>query len=495
MALRGSLDEMGLGDLFQLLALGRKQGRLTVSSSGRLGVVVFAAGAVADAGVLDAPPRVSRRAAWADRRGALAVAGAEVAGHTEGEMARRLLAHAPDRASGIRAAAAACVDEAVWELLGWVEGRFTFEAGVAAVGDGGGAPRAVEGLLLEAARRADEWPRLCRVLPALTARLVPVGPAPGSEETTGDVGRLWELLDGRRSVDDLVATTGLAPFAVVEQVAAWVVAGRVTVQSPAAAGRAMAAHATPAERFRDAVAALRLGRWEAAAEALQPLAEEAAPAAVHHNLALALEQLGRLEEAQLQAAAARERAGGQDPRLVVSEALLAVQQGDGAHADRLLGMAPVPDPCPAVWYQARGVAALLVGEGARACSTLEAGVVAYPGDVPLLVNLGVARLAVGETLEAVRVLQQAVRAAPALPAAHKALGDALYQGRQFDEALRAYQAVVALAPTHGPDVHGRIGDIHFRRGEVSEARAAWARALAINPAHRLAPTTGQEVAA
>jgi tetratricopeptide (TPR) repeat protein len=93
------------------------------------------------------------------------------------------------------------------------------------------------------------------------------------------------------------------------------------------------------------------------------------------------------------------------------------------------------------------------------------------------------------------VLQQAVRMAPALPAAHKALGDALYQGRQFDEALRAYQVVVALAPEHGPDVHGRIGDIHFRRGEVAEARAAWARALAINPAHRLAPATGQEVAA
>jgi tetratricopeptide (TPR) repeat protein len=122
-------------------------------------------------------------------------------------------------------------------------------------------------------------------------------------------------------------------------------------------------------------------------------------------------------------------------------------------------------------------------------------VVAYPGDAPLLVNLGVARLAVGEAAEAVRVLQQAVRVAPALPAAHKALGDALYLGRQFDEALRAYQVVVALAPHHGADVHGRIGDIHFRRGEVAEARAAWARALAINPAHRLAPATGQEVAA
>jgi tetratricopeptide (TPR) repeat protein len=494
MALHGSLDEMGLGDLLQLLALGRKHGRLMVSSSGRMGVVVFAVGAVVDAGLLDAPPRVSRRAAWADRRGALVIPGAQVAGYTEGEMARRLLAHAPDRATGIRAAAAACVDEAVWELLAWVDGRFAFEPGAAELGDGVVAPRAVDGLLLEAARRADEWPRLRRMVPALTARLVPAGPPPGGTGADGVSGRLWDTLDGGRSVDDLVAITGLSPFVVVEQVAAWVVAGRVTVQDAEAKGLAMA-RANPAERFRQGVAALRHGRWDTAVEALQPLAVEEAPAAVHHNLALALEQLGRVDEAQRQAAAARERAGGPDPRLVVSEALLALQQGDGAQADRLLGMAPVPDPCPAAWYQARGVAALLVGEGARACSTLEAGVVAYPGDAPLLVNLGVARLAVGEVSEAVRVLQQAVRAAPALPAAHKALGDALYQGRQFDEALRAYQAVVALAPNHGPDVHGRIGDIHFRRGEVTEARAAWARALAINPAHRLAPATGQEVAA
>jgi tetratricopeptide (TPR) repeat protein len=494
MALHGSLDEMGLGDLLQLLALGRKQGRLMVSSSGRMGVVVFVAGAVADAGLLDAPPRVARRAAWADQLGDLAVPGGQVTGPTEGEMARRLLSYAPDRGAGIRAAAAACVDEAVCELLGWREGRFAFEPGAGEVGDGVVPPRPVEGLLLEAARRADEWPRLRRVVPSLTARLVPTGPPPGREGADGVPARLWDTLDGGRSVDDVVATSGLSPFVVVEQVAAWVVAGRVTVEDGEPAP-GVTARANPAEQFRQGVAALRLGRWDRAVEALHPLAGTDAPAAVHHNLALALEQLGRVGEAQRQASAARERAGGQDPRLVVSEALLALQQGDGAHADRLLGMAPVPDPCPAAWYQARGVAALLVGEGARACSTLEAGVVAYPGDAPLLVNLGVARLAVGDVAEAVRVLQQAVRVAPALPAAHKALGDALYQGRQFDEALRAYQVVVALAPTHGPDVHGRIGDIHFRRGEVAEARAAWARALAINPAHRLAPATGQEVAA
>ena len=39
MAIRGTLQEMSLGDLLQLLALGRKQGRLLLSGAGAEGVV------------------------------------------------------------------------------------------------------------------------------------------------------------------------------------------------------------------------------------------------------------------------------------------------------------------------------------------------------------------------------------------------------------------------------------------------------------------------
>ncbi|MBU6367943.1 MAG: tetratricopeptide repeat protein, partial [Gemmatimonadetes bacterium] len=370
--------------------------------------------------------------------------------------------------------------------------------------------RPIDALLLEAARRTDEWPRLRRALPSLAAAIRPVAPAcPDGHRGTAVPSRLWTELDGRRGVQEVADETGLDPFTVAEQVADWVRIGAVRVdstdhappdrpESPAVlrgSGGGESAGRAPSDRFRDAVALLRRGGWAEAVSLLEALAGPDAPAAVHHNLALGLEQLGRLAEATAHAAIAREKAGGPDPRLTVSEAFLALQQGDAPLADRLLGAAPVPDPCPAAWYHARGVAALLVGDVTRACATLEAGVVAYPGDGGLLINLGTARLAAGDMEEAIRLLQRAVRAGPRVAAAHKALGDAWYAAHRWDEALEAYRTAAALAPAHGPDLHGRMGDIHFRRGDVLEAQAAWARALAIDPTHRLARMAGTHEAA
>jgi tetratricopeptide (TPR) repeat protein len=516
MAIRGTLQEMSLGDLLQLLALGRKQGRLLLSGAGAEGVIRVRDGAVVDAGVLGAPPRLPRRVAWMGGGTPLAAASA-MAGLTEGEAAARLLADAElsaETALRIRAEAPACVEEAVYALLAWPAGSFTFEGGtVDEPVDAVGAPltrRPIDALLLEAARRTDEWPRLLRGISSLAAPLAAAQRAcpPGGQGPTGLAARLWASLDGRRGAQALAEETGLDLFTVVEHVADWLRAGAITLEAPGhradaggdpqarpIPGALVATVRPPAERFREAVARLRRGEWAEAVALLEPLAGPEAPAAVHHNLALGLEQLGRYPEAAPHAALARRKAGGQDPRLTVSEAFLALHQGDPALADRLLGAAPVPDPCPAAWYHARGVAALLVGDVARACATLEAGVVAYPGDPALLTNLGTARLAAGDSEEAVRLLHRAVRAAPRLAATHKALGDALYAGQRWDEALEAYRTVVALAPAHGPDVHGRIGDIHFRGGDVVEARAAWARALAIDPTHRLARNGAHEAAA
>jgi Flp pilus assembly protein TadD len=43
-----------------------------------------------------------------------------------------------------------------------------------------------------------------------------------------------------------------------------------------------------------------------------------------------------------------------------------------------------------------------------------------------------------------------------------------------------------LAPDHGPDVYLKLGNIHYRRGALPEARAAWEHALRLDPAHPIA---------
>ena len=80
--------------------------------------------------------------------------------------------------------------------------------------------------------------------------------------------------------------------------------------------------------------AIRQARWEEAAEALRQASDSGVPKpAALHNLGFALEQLGRLDEAE---AAYGDAAGGsrEDPRIMLGWSIVALKRGDhpgGAH--------------------------------------------------------------------------------------------------------------------------------------------------------------------
>ena len=68
---------------------------------------------------------------------------------------------------------------------------------------------------------------------------------------------------------------------------------------------------------------------------------------------------------------------------------------------------------------------------------------------------------------------------------HKNLGDYLYRAQRYDEAFDSLTRVVRLDVAHGADVYLKLGNIHYRRGDMDEARSAWERALAIEPTNRI----------
>jgi Flp pilus assembly protein TadD len=63
------------------------------------------------------------------------------------------------------------------------------------------------------------------------------------------------------------------------------------------------------------------------------------------------------------------------------------------------------------------------------------------------------------------------------------LGDYLYRSQRYDEAFESLSRVVRLDMAHGADVYLKLGNIHYRRGAMDDARAAWERALEIEPAN------------
>ncbi|NNF26373.1 MAG: DUF4388 domain-containing protein, partial [Gemmatimonadetes bacterium] len=213
MALEGSLAEVSLADICQLLAMGRKTGCLTVRDQGSFGYVYFEAGRVIHATVLNRP----------DRLGDLVLAGnllsPEALAKVEGERGDRTLAQALSESEVLDPEAlepllAMQVEEAIYHLFSWGQGAFQFDPDQAL---DAGMPRVsmnAEGLLLEGARRVDEWGQIQKKIPStdLIFGIVDDPPDEVEAELTKDQKRILSLLDGQRTVDDLAKASGLLDF-------------------------------------------------------------------------------------------------------------------------------------------------------------------------------------------------------------------------------------------------------------------------------------------
>jgi hypothetical protein len=105
------------------------------------------------------------------------------------------------------------IQEVFDEIFTWQEGEFKFDQGSAIY------PRSLikirinaESLILEAARRFDEWPRITKAVPSGDLVFKKVERPELKLKPPEDQARILSLLDGHRSIDDLVDISGLGKF-------------------------------------------------------------------------------------------------------------------------------------------------------------------------------------------------------------------------------------------------------------------------------------------
>jgi hypothetical protein len=279
MALEGPLKELHIQDVFQLLDLGRKSGVLRVTSELRqtAATICFDRGGVASAALGSDPHPIGTRLVRVgkitgdalDRARGLQNSG------DERRLGDILVALGAISRRELDRQLKAQVEEAVFELLAWTEGYFRFEEG----GPGQAAVESpvrfpTEALLMEAARRLDEWSRIGSKVSHLG--LVPRLPAP--DHQAGDPLDLvpfeWEVLaavDGQRDLHALADVLGRSEFEVARTVYGLSNAGVVVLDDPnrpgaeAEAGRDLAALLVPARE------ALAQGQYEIAGGALEEL--------------------------------------------------------------------------------------------------------------------------------------------------------------------------------------------------------------------------------
>lgn len=530
MAIKGSLKEASLPDVLQLLAMGKKTGCLSVTHRNNFGSIYFERGKISYASI------VNRR----DRLGDILMKGGLLSpeqldtaiamqGKERGKRLGELLVEQGFiTREDLHAQMRLQIEEAVYFLFTWTEGSFNFEAEIRPEEQDFVVSINPESLLLEGARRVDEWSLIEKKVPTfdLVFELDQRRLTESGVQLTAEQQLLVPLIDGRRDVTTIIDASGLVEFEVGKALYGLATAGFLHRVGKSKAPEAIAADVRieehrnlgvafyktgmldeavrefrrvaelrpddPAARFFLGLSKLRLGRWADALTHFEVAARQrGAKAAVFHNLALTLERLGRYDEASSALEQALALGGDQDARVHLSLGVLALRAGNFEAADAhfqtarpLFGKRP---PSPA-WFHYAALAAGLQGSPARAVELLREAVQLHTHSAVLANNLGALLESQGAFDEARAALQRGVQEDAGLAPLHKNLGDLDYRAGQFETALESYQRAVKHHETLGADVWVRIGNIKLKQGERLDAVAAWERALALDPSNSIVQT-------
>ena len=353
MAIEGPLRELGIHDVFQLLDLSRKTGTLTVTSLLRdnQGTVYFDRGAVIYALIRSNPHPL----------GELLLRAGKI---SEGDLSRARDAQTKSgdgrRLGEILVESGAVtrrelerhvrfqVEEVVFELMSWREGFFSFEEReVVNVPAEATIRISTESLLMEGARRIDEWSRIEGKIPHL-------GVVPSLCAVTDDhaaqldlLPNEWEVLseiDGARDLRAIAAELARSEFDVARiaygLVTTGVVALRDTASNGSSAPAAVQANAH-LERAHEALKANECDR--AVAEARLAVAGLDGVTMPRLVLARALTRAGRHDEAQEELRRVLQ-ADALEPAVHLETGCCAAWRGDYQEAltswDRYLRLAP-----------------------------------------------------------------------------------------------------------------------------------------------------------
>jgi Domain of unknown function (DUF4388) len=229
--LEGSLDAFSLPDIFQLLSYTKKSGGLHLANDGRDGVVFFSGGQVTGASADSSRQPLARRligAGAVDDDALQAAVDRARSGDGVGVVKALLEQGALDSGLLQQAVTDQAVD-AVFDLLRWTNGDFAFVVDEGNPDDVG-VTLAVETVVADAEARREGWQSVSEVVPSSeTVLAMPLLP-PGDPQVSREEWSLLALVDGRRTVVELVDLTGSGQYAVVSALASLVSRGLLEVR-------------------------------------------------------------------------------------------------------------------------------------------------------------------------------------------------------------------------------------------------------------------------
>ncbi|MBW3663962.1 MAG: DUF4388 domain-containing protein [Actinobacteria bacterium] len=239
--LEGTLESFTLPDIFQLLAFTKKTGCLHLQRDSATGEVYFRDGQVYFAVSTTGRMALGKRLVGA---GMVATDQLERALEKQQDDASRgralrlgqiLVKEGVLDAETLETFVREQVQDAVFDLMRWSNGSFQFdtEGEDAVIDEPTELAASVENLIMEGSRRLEEWHAVRKKIPSMDAT---VAIAPSPTEAGVEVSlkpeewRLLTLVDGRRTVHDLVELAGQGQFATCKLLYGMVGAGMLEVR-------------------------------------------------------------------------------------------------------------------------------------------------------------------------------------------------------------------------------------------------------------------------
>ena len=321
-----------------------------------------------------------------------------------------------------------------------------------------------QSLLLEGARRVDEWSLIEKKIPSFDVvysldrpRLM-MNRDPLSPEQEA----LLPIIDGHRDINGLIRDSGLGEFEVGKALYGLLNASFLLPVGRKRTTPTLPRNASPLERRELASALYRAGMHDEALREFRALVEEAADpvASFHvglialrqkewagavnafmtaapnapskiallHNLALAYEHLGQFEKARMVIERALGAGGSADPLIQLQAAIVAMRLGDFQAAKVRLSESRslwTTNPPPAVWFHYAAKVAAMTDDPDREMLLLTAATQTHPEAAVLLNNLAAAYLKREEYESAREAAEKGVAIAPEIPQLRRNLSAAL----------------------------------------------------------------------
>ncbi len=522
MAIEGSLADVSLADICQLLAMGRKTGCLTMTDTSNFGYIFFENGKVIYASVLNRPDRLGELLVKSEAitRDDLSAAMEQQGKHGGKRLGEILVELGSLAQEDLEKYISVQIEEAVYRLFTWVRGSFHFkpdempEEGFFLVSINPDA------LLMEGARRVDEWSLIEKRVSSMDL-IFALKRDPLTQEgveLTDAQRRVIPLMDGERSVEDIVEESGLVEFDTAKALYGLILAdfaesvGKKAKQGDTGDAERLAEHLRlglafyrsgmvedsvrefrkalqvdtqqPQARLRLAMLSLKAGRPQEAIVHFEEMADDTAMTyGILRNRALALERLGRYDEAM----ATLSQAGNlhpDDPALQLARGIVLFKAGNGPAAIKAMEQyrktfgSETPPP---MFYAYAVLAAGVAGRVEKAIEFGREGLKNYPEDGAILVNTGAVLEHKGEEEAAQAYYERAAKSETPPAQAYKAMGDQAFRRGDSEGARAHYEQAVKIDGRLGEDVYSKLGDIAVEASQNDEASTFWRRALELNP--------------